>query len=202
MRRIGALIFPGFELLDVFGPMEMFGLLTGDFDLQLVSERTGPIASNQSLSAYPDSTIDTVTNYDILFVPGGAGTRREVTNEPLLQWISETAENAEYIISVCTGSALLAKAGVLDGYRATTNKAAFKWVSEQGPKVEWVKQARWVEDRNRITSSGVSAGMDMTLGAISLMHGTETAENVARWCEYTWHREKGHDPFAKIHGLV
>ena len=202
MRSIGALIFPGFELLDVFGPMEMFGLLDKKFSLEFVAENTGPIPSNQGLSAHAVKTMDQGSDYDILFVPGGAGTRREVGNARMLDWIARTSEKAEFTLSVCTGSALLAKAGVLDSRRATTNKAAFSWVREQGPNVNWVRQARWVEDGPFITSSGVSAGMDMTLGAISVMHGVEAAEKVAKWCEYNWQRNREWDPFAKLHGLV
>lgn len=202
MRTIGALIFPGFELLDLFGPMEMFGLLEKDYTLELVAEKTGPVASNQQIAAHVNTTIDSNKRFDILFVPGGAGTRAEVNNVKLLEWLVSTSDKAEYALSVCTGSALLAKAGVLDGRRATTNKAAFSWVAEQGPGVDWVKEARWVEDGKFITSSGVSAGMDMALGAIALMHGKETALQVSKWCEYTWHENKHVDPFASSHDLV
>ncbi|WP_170400601.1 DJ-1/PfpI family protein [Ruegeria arenilitoris] len=202
MRKIGALIFPGFELLDVFGPMEMFGLLEGDFTLELLAESAGPVASNQGLKAFAEKSLDDGTNYDILFVPGGAGTRHEIGSTRLLDWIARRSETAEFTLSVCTGSALLAKAGVLDNRRATTNKAAFSWVCEQGPRVEWVPQARWVEDGPFLTSSGVSAGMDMALGAVALMHGEDVAEKVSIWCEYTWHKDKAHDPFARIHGLA
>lgn len=202
MRRIGALIFPGFELLDVFGPMEMFGLLDKEYSLDLVAETAGPVVSHQGLCAYADKSIEQSADYDILFVPGGAGTRREISNLKLLDWISKVSENAEYTLSVCTGSALLAKAGVLDNRRATTNKAAFSWVVDQGPNVNWVRQARWVEDGTFITSSGVSAGMDMTLGAIAIMHDMDTAKKVATWCEYSWHQDKNWDPYAQIHGLV
>lgn len=202
MRKIGALIFPGFELLDLFGPMEMFGLLNTEFSLELVGETYGPILSNQQLSAHADKTISDPRNYDVVFVPGGAGTRREVNNPQLLDWIADVSQNAEYTLSVCTGSALLAKAGVLNGCRATTNKAAFAWVAEQGPEVEWVRQARWVEDGPFFTSSGVSAGLDMALGAIAAMHDMETAEKVAKGSEYNWQRDNSWDPFAKLYGLV
>lgn len=202
MKKIAALIFPGFELLDVFGPMEMFGLLQDKFDLTLVAEETGAVMSNQKLAAQATRSTGDGMDYDILFVPGGAGTRREVENAHLLQWIARVSENADFTLSVCTGSALLARAGVLDGRRATTNKAAFDWVARQGPNTDWVRQARWVEDGPFFTSSGVSAGMDMTLGAIAAMHGFEMAETVAKWCEYSWHRDKDRDPFAKLHGLV
>jgi putative intracellular protease/amidase len=202
MRRIGALLFPGFELLDVFGPMEMFGLLDEDFHIDLVAQSAGPVPSSQRLAAHAVTTIDSGTNYDILFVPGGRGVRHEINNQELLDWIRETSENAEYTLSVCTGSLLLAKTGILNSRRATTNKAAFSWVVDQAPNVEWVRQARWVEDGPFMTSSGVSAGMDMALGAIAKMKDIETAEKVAEICEYTWHRDSHWDPFAKIHGLV
>jgi len=200
MRRIGALIFPGFELLDLYGPLEMFGMLGSDYALTLVAETHGPVRSGQGPSAFADCTIRDGVDYEILFVPGGMGTRREVENLGLLDWIARTSEQAEFSLSVCTGSALLAKAGVLDGRRATTNKMAFAWVVEQGPDVHWVHQARWVEDGKFITSSGVSAGMDMALGAIAAMHGTEIAEKVAWWSEYVWQKDRDWDPFANFPG--
>jgi transcriptional regulator GlxA family with amidase domain len=202
MRRVGALVFPGFELLDVFGPLEMFGLLGAEYALTLVAENPGPVRSGQGPSAFADATIGDGSNYDILFVPGGPGTRREVGNTRLLDWISRTSECSEFCLTVCTGSALLARAGVLNGRSATTNKMAFAWVMDQGPKVQWVKQARWVEDGKFLTSSGVSAGMDMALGAISVMHGVETAHKVAGWAEYAWNRDRNLDPFAKMRGLL
>lgn len=202
MKTIGALIFPGFELLDLFGPMEMFGLLSDDFKIELVAENQGPVPSNQGCAAHASQTLTSKAEYDILFVPGGIGTRREVDNKALLDWIAQTSDQAEYTLSVCTGSALLAKAGVLDGRRATSNKMAFSWVAEQGPNVTWVAQARWVEDGTIFTSSGVSAGMDMALGAIARMKGHETALKVATWAEYDWHQDRDWDPFAALHKLV
>ena len=202
MRTIGALIFPGFELLDVFGPMEMFGLLSKDYELNLIAEHKGAIQSGQKLSAVADFSIKDRLDFDIIFVPGGAGTRKEVENSNVLKWIEKTADHAEFVLSVCTGSALLAKTGLLDDKRATTNKAAFEWVVSQGPRVQWIKQARWVEDGRFMTSSGVSAGMDMSLGAISKMHGKDRAKQVAKWSEYDWHEDSNWDPFAAIHGLV
>lgn len=202
MRKIGAVIFPGFELLDLFGPLQMFGMLPEQFEIQLVSEHLGSVPSKQSVSAFADMTFAGAPQFEILFVPGGNGTRSEIGNSVVLDWIAQQSERAEYVLSVCTGSALLAKAGVLDGRRATTNKMAFQWVCDQGPNVDWVKEARWVEDDRFITSSGVSAGMDMALGAISIMHGQELAKKVANWCEYTWQQDKEADPFAKMHGLA
>ncbi|MEO0382942.1 MAG: DJ-1/PfpI family protein [Pseudomonadota bacterium] len=201
MKHIGALIFPGFELLDLYGPLQMFGMLKDDFELHLVAEKEGAVVSNQGPLSVATQTFGSQATYDILFVPGGAGTRQEVHNQALLAWVAATSNKAEYVLSVCTGSALLAKAGVLDGRRATSNKSAFAWVTDQGPNVDWQQKARWVEDGKFITASGVSAGMDMTLGALSKMLGEPIARNIERWCEYTWNDDPNEDPFAAHYGL-
>ena len=202
MRRIGALIFPDFELLDMFGPLEMFGLLEDEFEICMVSESAGPVVSNQGPKALAEADYDSETSYDLILVPGGRGTRREIDNPATLAWLRKVRADAELMLGVCTGSALLAQAGLLDGLRATTNKIAFDWVAGLGPEVTWVKQARWVRDGTTFTSSGVSAGIDMSLAVIAHSLGTEKAEQVAVWAEYDWHRDPDWDPFAVIHGLV
>ncbi len=203
-RTVAALLFGGFELLDVFGPLEAWGILgrQGACRVVTVAERAGPVASAQGPSAVADYDLAESPRVDVLLVPGGIGTRREATNAPLLAWLRDRASEAELITSVCTGAALLARAGLLDGRRATTNKLSFAWVVGQGPRVEWVKEARWVEDGNVFTSSGVSAGIDMTLAAIARTAGAEAAEQVATRMEYAWHRDSTWDPFARLHGLV
>ena len=202
MRQIGALIFPGFELLDMFGPLQMFGLLKDEFEICMVAEVQGGVPSNQGPKTIADATFETRANFDLVLVPGGQGTRNEVNNPTTISWLKKVQPDAEMMLSVCTGSALFAKAGLLDGVRATTNKEAFDWVASQGPQVEWVKKARWVRDGSYFTSSGVSAGMDMSLAVISHLLGKEQAEQVAIWAEYDWHQDPDWDPFAAIHGLV
>ena len=202
MKTIGALIFEGFELLDVFGPMEMFGMLKDDYELHLIAESKGAVKSKQGLSAMATLSLEERSKFDILFVPGGAGTRREIENTQLLNWLIKVDKTTEYTLSVCTGSALLAKAGLLNNKKATTNKMAFDWVASQGKNTDWQRQARWVEDDKYFTSSGVSAGMDMSLALIAKMHGLKQAQQVALWCEYEWHQDAEWDPFAKIHGLI
>ncbi len=201
-RSIGVLLFDEFELLDVFGPLEMYGMQADAFNIWMVSEEQDVIASRQGPRSIIDHRISDGYQYDILFIPGGTGTRREVNNPALLHWINEQADYAQLVTSVCTGSALLARAGVLDGIRATTNKMAFEWVASQGEKVHWVKQARWVEDGKYITSSGVSAGIDMSLAIISKLLGQEIAEQTASSAEYEWHRDADQDPFASLYNLV
>lgn len=172
------------------------------FEIHMVAEKCGAVASRQGPKSVVEHAFDEELQFDILLVPGGRGTRTEVGNAALLEWLRIHSMKAEYVTSVCTGSALLAKARVLDGVRATTNKRAFAWAASQGDRVKWEKEARWVEDGRFFTSSGVSAGMDMSLAVIAKILGQETAEQIAIWTEYEWHSEPGWDPFAKIHGLV
>ena len=148
-----------------------------------------------------DAGFDDAERYDLLLVPGGRGSRKAVNDDALLDWLRRQSEAAELVTTVCTGSAILARTGLLDGRKATTNKAAFAWVAAQGPAVNWQPVARWVEDGKIFTSSGVSAGMDMALAVIAKLEGQETADQVATWAEYDWHRDAGWDPFAVVHGL-
>jgi len=195
-RVVGALLFPDFELLDVFGPLEMFGMLDKEFEIRLVAE-SKEVASVQGPRSIADDRLADRRHYDILLVPGGVGTRREVQNDVLRAWLIDAAASAEMVTSVCTGSAVLARAGLLDDRRATSNKLAFKWVKTQGPRVDWQPRARWVEDGKFFTSSGVSAGMDMALALIARLHGIDLARKVAGWAEYTWHEDSADDPFAR-----
>jgi transcriptional regulator GlxA family with amidase domain len=203
-RTLGVLLFPGFELLDVFGPLEAFGIRPAKehFDTVLVAAKTGAIESAQGPKAVADADLQDPRPLDLILVPGGMGTRKEVDNTAITRWVAERAVGAERVMSVCTGAAILARSGVLDGRRATTNKVAFQWVVGQGPRVEWVKEARWVEDGKFFTSSGVSAGIDMALAAIARLVTPKLAEDVATFMEYDWHRDAAWDPFARVHGLV
>jgi len=199
-RTIGIVLFEGFELLDVFGPAEAYGMhdLGGAFRLVMVAEKAGPVASAQGPRAVAEYGFADCPHLDIIMVPGGIGTRRETGNQVLLSWLKERAEQAELVTSVCTGAALLARAGLLDGRRATSNKRALEWVMAQGPRVQWVPLARWVEDGKFATSSGVSAGIDMALAIIGKLVGVAAAETIAVAMEYEWHRDADWDPFAKI----
>jgi len=199
---IGALIFEGFELLDMFGPLEMYGMYPEQFEINMVGLNMVATASAQGPKSLPDHAIDDHRQYDILLVPGGRGTRTEIDNTDLLTWLKQQSASAQYITSVCTGSVLLAAAGLLNNRRATTNKNAFEWVSGFGDQVDWIKQARWVVDENIHTSSGVSAGIDMSLAVIEKVMGHGAAVQAAQWGEYEWHQDPDWDPFARLAGLV
>ncbi len=201
-RTVGVILFPGFELLDVFGPLEAFGMVPDRFKLTMVADTAGPVASAQGPKAIAEYSLRSCPHLDLILVPGGIGTRDGVNNAAFLNSIRELSDQAEITASVCTGSALLARAGLLDGKSATSNKWAFQWVVTQGPGVTWVKSARWVEDGKFWTSSGVSAGIDMALAIIAKLASHADAEKAAVRMEYEWHSDPANDPFAKIHGLV
>ena len=113
-----------------------------------------------------------------------------------------TAARADRVLAVCTGTILLGMTGLMDGKRATTNKLDFTSTVHLAPNVEWVKQARWVQDGKFYTSSGVSAGMDMALAVAADLFGVDKAKEMAEGSEYVWHDDPDWDPFAKLAGLV
>lgn len=195
--KIGAVLFPGFELLDVYGPLEMFGMLKERASLVVLADRAGAIPSNQGPEGVAGLALADAGELDVLLVPGGMGTRREVGNPSFLELLRKASGQAGIVASVCTGSALLARAGLLDGKRATSNKIAWDWVVSQGPEVKWVRKARWVEDGKFFTSSGVSAGMDMALALIEKLADRESALRAARQAEYLWNEDPSLDPFAE-----
>ncbi len=194
-RTIGIVLYPRFELLDVYGPVEIFGNVGPKLKVVMVAEKAGPVTSVQGPKVVADFGFDDCPPLDLLLVPGGFGTMTELKNAALLDWLVARSAKAEITMSVCSGSALLAKAGLLDGRRATSNKRYFQIAVDQGPKVEWVKEARWVDDGDRVTSSGVSAGIDMALHVVERLYGTKTAEAIADGTEYQWHRDSTKDPF-------
>ena len=196
MKRFNFILFDGFETLDAFGPAEVIGELQELYCLSYHSMNGGMVKSSQQIpvGTLPFAGID--PNGGVLLVPGGSGTRALVDDAGYIERLRALAEQAEYVLTVCTGSALLAKTNLLDGRKATTNKRAFGWASSNGKDVNWVKKARWVKDGKFYTASGVSAGIDMTLGFVSDMHGAEKAMAIAEGIEYVWNPDMGNDPFA------
>ena len=193
--EIAFVMFDDYETLDVFGPAEIFGRLTDLYTLDFYS-LNGGIVTNRHGVPIMTKKLDAIKNSpEIILVPGGMGTRKEVNNEQLLEKIKELSQDSEYTLSVCTGSALLAKAGLLSGKEATSNKRAFSWVTSQDGDVEWDKKARWKIDGKFYTSSGVSAGMDMALGFLADRHGIDFARKVAKEIEYNWVEDRDNDTF-------
>ena len=199
--QVGAVLFEGFELLDCFGPLEMFGLLEERARITVMAEKVGPVKSSGGPCAMAEATMAGSERFDVLLIPGGIGTRREITNPPFMAEMKRLAEASKIVATVCTGSLLLAKTGLIDGRKATSNKRVFQLVTSHAPKVDWITKARWVEDGKYFTSSGISAGMDMTLAVIAKLCGMETSLELAARAEYEWHQDSSWDPFAAVAGL-
>ncbi|HUZ61284.1 MAG TPA: DJ-1/PfpI family protein [Hanamia sp.] len=195
--NIAVLLFEDFETLDVFGPVEILGRLKDLYTLKFYSLKGGQIKNSHGVSILTESVKEINNVVDILLIPGGLGTRKEINNNFLIEKIREISHASKYVMTVCTGSALLAKTGLLNGKKATSNKRAFDWAITNGENVNWIKKARWTVDGKFYTSSGVSAGMDMALGFLSDRHGIQFARQVAFQIEYNWIEDKDNDNFCE-----
>lgn len=193
--NIAVLLFDDFETLDVYGPVEVFGRLVDLYTIKFYSLNGGQIKNRHGVSALTEKLEDVNDDLEIFLIPGGLGTRKEVDNKLLIDKIKEVSNFSKYVLTVCTGSALLAKTGLLDNKRATSNKRAFSWVVTNGTNVIWDKKARWTIDDKYYTSSGVSAGIDMALGFLSDRHGINFARQVTFEIEYDWTEDKDNDKF-------
>ncbi|KAJ9645845.1 hypothetical protein H2201_008202 [Coniosporium apollinis] len=215
----GVILYPSFHALDVFGPLDILNLLAlqRPLNLYLLSSSLEPVSTKPPATAKPPGSPDSnfgeavvpshtfsapPPELDVLLVPGGLGTRDETNIAPAMEFIKEVFPRLKYLITVCTGSALVAKTGLLDGKRATTNKRAWSWATSQGPAVNWVPKARWVVDGNVWTSSGISAGIDATYAFVAEVYGEETAKGIADASEYTRCMDPEADPFAERWGVV
>ena len=193
-RTVGILIFDNVEVLDFCGPFEVFSVAAPpdeDMDGPLftavtIAERADAVTCIGGLRVLPHYTFDNHPALDILVVPGGQGTRRELLNRTCIEWIASQTRDVDLTTSVCTGAFLLAEAGLLDGGAATTHWSAVEWMRKQYPRIEVLADARVVDRGAIITSAGISAGIDMALHVVERLHGRETAEWTARRMEYDW----------------
>lgn len=198
MYEVLTILFDDFETLDAFGPVEILGRLKEEFNIHFYSLDGGIIHSSQEVPVLTKPLSEVPENNYILIVPGGMGVRKLVDDEIFLNHLKTLSKHAEYILTICTGSILLSKTRLLDGKHATTNKRVFQWTNKF-PEVNWMKKARWVKNGNIYTSSGVSAGIDMTLGFISDLVGYEVAEKQSTEIEYDWKQDSTWDPFSELY---
>jgi transcriptional regulator GlxA family with amidase domain len=211
-KNYGMIVFPGFQAMDVFGPLDVLNTVsffTDTLNLSILASTLEPVStSTAGNSSFSERIVPTHTfkhppkNLDVLIVPGGGGTRAA---EPQLldaiKYIKKTYPKLQYIISVCTGATLLARAGVLDGKHATTNKKAWAWATSQGPNVKWEPVARWVVDGNVWTTSGISAGLDGIYAYVGHVYGEDVSLSTANGLEYDRHTNASWDPYGKIWGV-
>lgn len=193
-KQVGILIFEDIEVLDFCGPFEVFSVtrLNEDkrrdelspFSVFLVAEARAPVVTTGGMKVLPDYDLDDCPTLDVLVVPGGWGTRKEMVNDRLLRWIGDRAAQVETLTSVCTGALLLGKAGLLEGKRATTHWRSLDWMRELFPNTTVERHLHFVEDGNLFTSAGISAGIDMALKVVSRYFGEGIARATARHMEY------------------
>jgi transcriptional regulator GlxA family with amidase domain len=190
-KNVAILIFDNVEVLDLCGPFEVFSVTgrqsdANPFNVYTVAETPGPVLARNNLSVNPRYTIADCPQPDILLIPGGYGTRREMHNTVLLEWIKDCAQKAELVLSVCTGALLLAKAGLLEGLAATTHHGALELLKETTPHTTIEPAMRFVDNGRIITSAGISAGIDMSLYVVAKLLGDEQAWETTRYMEYDW----------------
>ncbi len=192
-RTVAILVFDDVEVLDFCGPFEVFSVSgrereTRPFHVCLVAERTDPIRARNGLRVLPDYATADCPKVDMLVVPGGQGTRREMHNALLRDWIKERTATCELVLSVCTGALLLAKAGLLDGLTATTHHGAIDLLREVAAKTQVDSARRVVDNGHIITAAGVAAGIDASLYVVARLLGQDEAVRTARHIEYPWPR--------------
>jgi transcriptional regulator GlxA family with amidase domain len=191
--NIGILIFDDVEVLDFCGPFEVFSV-TGyqrkkrPFKIFTVAENSLVTARN-GLSVNPTYLLSDDVRIDILLVPGGMGTRREISNTRLIEWIKKQAAQAELVLSVCTGSLLLAKCGLLKGLDVTTHHGAIDLLKKLASDSRVLTDRRFIDNETIILSSGISAGIDMSLYTVAKLLGKEIALETAEHMEYDWKPE-------------
>lgn len=195
MKNINVILFHDFTFLDALGPVEVFGRLKQFYEINFYSLDGGSVSTSPELGITVKPIKD-IQSFDVLLIPGGFGTRTLVKDEAFINCLKELAVKSQDVLTVCTGSALLAKTGLLKKIKATSNKLSWDWVIEQDSDVNWVREARWVADGKYYSSSGVSAGIDMALGYVSDKMGVEIAEQIAKSMEYIWNKDSKTDPFA------
>ncbi len=195
-KRVGIVLFENIEVLDFCGPFEVFSVTRlnaerrqeelSPFEVLLVAEEDEPVLTSGGMKVIPDHTFESCPQLDILVVPGGWGTRKELKNPVMLNWLRNRAAEVETLTSVCTGSMLLGFAGLLEGCHATTHWYSLGWMRESFPSVMVEYDKHVVEDGRIFTSAGISAGIDMALKVVARYCGETIAHVTAKHMEYLY----------------
>jgi len=197
-RRVGIYLYPGVEVLDFAAPFEVFGTASrvassarggpAPFELVTLARSLDPVAARGGLRLLPDATTDAHPPLDLLVVPGG-DERAERARGDLRAWLTALEPGLELLASICTGAFLLAGAGLLDGRRVTTHWQDADELARLHPAVRVEPQRRWIDEGRRVTSAGISAGLDMSLHLVDRLAGAKLAMGTARQMDYQWHSE-------------
>jgi transcriptional regulator GlxA family with amidase domain len=186
---VGIVLYPDAEELDWAGPWEVFTMAAqraGHDAMQVVTiaQEEGPIRCAKGLRVLADHTFETAPALDVVLVPGGQGSRVEMKNPVMLEWLAAVARPCRFVTSVCTGSILLCKAGLADGCEVTTHWAAIETLRALAPQVTVREQVRYVRAGRIVTSAGVSAGIDMSLWLVGELFDPDHARETRRFMEY------------------
>jgi transcriptional regulator GlxA family with amidase domain len=189
VRTIGILLFGDFEELDAVGPWEVLSFWSHHFPedaWQVTSlSRDGlPVTAAKGLVVHPEHSYETVPPMDVLIYPGGQGTRPQLDDEAQLEWVRRQRAEVPLMTSVCTGSLVYARAGLLAGRPATTHWGSLDLLHELDPTIEVRPDDRFVDDGDVVTAAGVSAGIDMALHLVARLHSVERARQVRRGIQY------------------
>jgi transcriptional regulator GlxA family with amidase domain len=187
--EIGVALFDGAEELDWAGPWEVLAAWAEQWpddgvEVFTLAREDRPVTCAKGLRVLPDETWETAPPLDVLVYPGGRGTRRELQDEAVLDWIRGLAAGDTVVASVCTGSLVLAAAGLLDGKPATTHWGSLGVLPTLGNEIDVRPDDRFVDNGNILTAAGVSAGIDMALHLVARLHSTERAREVRRYIQY------------------
>ena len=193
-KRVGIVLFNAVEVLDFCGPFEVFSATRlneekrreepSPFEVFLVAETLSYITTTGGMKVIPQYSFENCPRLDILVVPGGWGTRKELNNIVILEWLRSRAAEVETLTSVCTGSMLLGFAGLIDGLHATTHWRSLDWMRDSFPEVIVEYEQHVVEDGRVLTSAGISAGIDMALKVVARYYGKDIARATAVHMEY------------------
>lgn len=190
-RTVAILVFDDVEVLDFTGPFEVFAVtdeLRGHSAYHVVTVSAGekPVRARNGLRVVADHTWTDCPRADVLIIPGGFGTRALLARPELLEWVRSRSQETEVLMSVCTGSLVLAKAGLLDGLRVTTHHERLDLLRELAPTAEVVANERFIDHGRLLTAAGISAGIDCSLHVVKRHCGNEAAAATARYMEYRW----------------
>lgn len=185
------LLFDEVEVLDFAGPFEVFAVaseLHGHslFDVKTIARELRPIRAVNGLSVNPDLAIADAPQADVLIIPGGAGSRAVMTDKDTIAWVRDQAYAAEKVMSVCSGTRILATANLLDGLTITSHHEVISELPDYAPGAICLADVRFTDNGQVLTSAGISAGIDLSLYVVSQLCGVEVAEKTAGYMEYDW----------------
>ncbi len=189
MRAVAILIFDDVEVLDFAGPFEVFSVCgrrdgSNPFEVFTVSETGETVAARNDLRVTPKHSFESCPQADILVVPGGYGTRREMLNERVIEFLRKRAQTAEIVLSVCTGALMLGRAGLLDLMPVTTHHGAIEELRKAAPAADIRPEERIIDNGRFVVAAGVSSGIDASFYVIARLLGKEVAEETAFYIEY------------------